>query len=505
MSGVTLAALHRALPADLVAFPDGAEVPAAAISAVHISELADPSRYLSGGELLLTTGLTAVPTVEWFAAYFDRLRTAGIAGLALGVGPRFHEVPAGFAAAAPAAGIPLFVVPERTRFLTITRRYWEMSAVPGRRAVASALAGHRALVDAAAQPDPEATLIRRLATAVGGWAAHLSHDGTLVCVHPASARARARELRADIARIAVAGTHAAATLPVGDQVAVLHPLAVRSPRGAAVAGYLAVGSSAVLSAEQRDLVLAGVAVLSSQVAHRRRLRLAELGARAPVLQLLCDGHAQAARLLAEIVVPDVVTGVHRPAVLVGPSGELGDVVAVLGGDERCRVVWGAGDGAGDVVRLAVADTPGTVDWFDSVVHAATSVAGALGPPVGFGALAEAYARATRRAAEAEPGTVVVLAPTSGGLLDQIDAAALGPWARGRLAAVLGYERADLVPALAGYLRHGGNWEAAGRELGLHRHTVRHQVRRAGELLGLHLADADMRAELWLALRALGLA
>jgi PucR family transcriptional regulator, purine catabolism regulatory protein len=500
MSGITLAALHRALPADLVAFPDGADIAATPITGVHISELADPSRYLEGGELLLTTGLTVVPSAGWFRDYFERLRRARITGLALGLGPRFHEVPDGFAAAVPEAGFALFVVPERTRFLTITRRYWEMSAVPRRRAVAQVLAGHRALLDAAAQPDPEHTLVRRLATAVGGWAAHLSHDGALVSVHPASARGRAQELRADIARIAVAGTRAAASMPVGDQVAELHPLAARTAGSAAVAGYLAVGSAGPLSAEQRDLVLAGVAVLSAEVGHRRRLHAAELGARTPVLQLLCSGRTDAAELLADLVLPLWRTGTHRPAVVVGPSGTLAELSDQACADDRCLIAWTDSQS----LRLLLSDMPGTAAWLASIVREA-SAAGALGPPVEFSALAKAYLRIGRRAETAGPGTIVEVGPTAGSVLDQLDASTRAAWATARLDAVLTYDRVDLVPALVAYLQHGGNWEAAGRELASHRHTVRHQVRRAAELLRVDITDADVRAELWLALRALALA
>ena len=52
---------------------------------VHISELADPTPWLSGGELLLTTGMTLKEAADQ-RAYVDRLAKAGAAGLGFGVG-----------------------------------------------------------------------------------------------------------------------------------------------------------------------------------------------------------------------------------------------------------------------------------------------------------------------------------------------------------------------------------------------------------------------------------
>jgi purine catabolism regulator len=492
---VTLAALHRSLPADLLPFPADREVPATPIAAVHISELPDPSRYLEGGELLLTTGLSAVPTAAWFRRYFERLQQAGIAGLALGLGPRFTEVPPGFAQAAQAVDLPLFVVPVRTPFLTISRRYWQVSALSGRRQVADALAGHRALVEAASEPNAEAAVIRRLAAGLGGWAAHLSPEGALRAVHPPSARAHARQLRDEVARLAVAGVHAAATLPVDDQVVVLHPLTDRSGR---LAGYVAVGSVAALRPEQRHLVLAGVAVLGAQLNHRRALAVARAAGRAPVLQLLLGDQPAAARSVATLVAPAVLGQPHRPAVLTGPQPEVASVAEAVAADERCALAWADGN---HVRALLSGDA--SARWLGELVRAWPQVSGAVGPPLAWDSLPEAYGVLAGRAAGAEPGAVVELGAAGGSLLSHVEPAVIIAWARRYLEPVVAYRRADLVPALAAYLRHRGAWEPAAREVGVHRHTLRARIRRAEELLGVDLASVDVTSEIWLALRALG--
>ena len=58
---------------------------------------------------------------------------------------------------------------------------------------------------------------------------------------------------------------------------------------------------------------------------------------------------------------------------------------------------------------------------------------------------------------------------------------------------------DLIGTLRAYLGAHGQGEAAARALGVHRHTLRHRVRRIADLLGRDLDDPAVRAELWVAL------
>src|ERR1700752_2429512 len=59
---------------------------------VHISELADPTPWLSGGELLLTTALPVASPAEQ-QAYIAKLADHGLAGLGFGVGFTHERVP----------------------------------------------------------------------------------------------------------------------------------------------------------------------------------------------------------------------------------------------------------------------------------------------------------------------------------------------------------------------------------------------------------------------------
>jgi DNA-binding PucR family transcriptional regulator len=88
---------------------------------VHSTELADPTPWLKGGELLLTTGLqlTGPKSQREFIA---RLADHEIAGVGFGTGFAHRRIPAALLAAARSHGFPLFEVPYELPFIAITER-----------------------------------------------------------------------------------------------------------------------------------------------------------------------------------------------------------------------------------------------------------------------------------------------------------------------------------------------------------------------------------------------
>ena len=81
----TVASLCRTLGEHLHPV-DGFVVPETPVTAVHISELVDPTSYVSGGELLLTTGLILPTSRVGWEGYVSRLKSIGIAALGIGRG-----------------------------------------------------------------------------------------------------------------------------------------------------------------------------------------------------------------------------------------------------------------------------------------------------------------------------------------------------------------------------------------------------------------------------------
>ena len=82
---VTVATLLRT-PALELTLHTGSAATDRPLSWVHVSELADPTPFLEGGELLLTTGLALPEDDEGIREYVLRLAEAGVAALGLGTG-----------------------------------------------------------------------------------------------------------------------------------------------------------------------------------------------------------------------------------------------------------------------------------------------------------------------------------------------------------------------------------------------------------------------------------
>ncbi len=87
---------------------------------MHVSELEDPTPWLKGGELILTTGLGVGTTPAKQRAYVKRLADAGLAGLGFGLGFTHDKTPRALITAATQAGFPLFEVPYPVPFIAIT-------------------------------------------------------------------------------------------------------------------------------------------------------------------------------------------------------------------------------------------------------------------------------------------------------------------------------------------------------------------------------------------------
>src|SRR3954447_17006068 len=113
---LTLGDLVSELDLRLVAGTAGAEKP---VRWVHISELIDPTPWLSGGELLLTTGL-ALDGAQRQREYIATLADHGLAGLGLGTGFTHDTVPDALVDAAAEHGFPLFEVPYEVPFIALT-------------------------------------------------------------------------------------------------------------------------------------------------------------------------------------------------------------------------------------------------------------------------------------------------------------------------------------------------------------------------------------------------
>ena len=89
---------------------------------VHVTEVLDAARFLSGGELLLSTGsLLAQSSARAQADYLRSLEEGGAQGLVLELVQGFREPPPELLGAAQRCGFPLIVFRQEVSFALLTR------------------------------------------------------------------------------------------------------------------------------------------------------------------------------------------------------------------------------------------------------------------------------------------------------------------------------------------------------------------------------------------------
>lgn len=88
----------------------------------HISELLDPTPWLEGGELLLTTGLGVKDSEELQRRFVAGVAERGIVALGFAMGVSLPDVPPGMLAACDELDLPLFTLPYEIPFIAVSRR-----------------------------------------------------------------------------------------------------------------------------------------------------------------------------------------------------------------------------------------------------------------------------------------------------------------------------------------------------------------------------------------------
>lgn len=544
---------HSALKLTVRAGEDRLDVP---VRWAHASELTDPVPYMEGGELLLITALKLdAENPESMRRYVRRLVGAGVVGLGFAVGVHYEDIPEALVEAATEEDLPLLEVPRRTPFLAISKAVSAAIAADQYRAVTAGFAAQRELTKHALTDGPEG-LLSALASQVDGWAALYDASGAVVATAPEWAGRRAARLTADVERLRERPAPASSVVggPENEDRVELHSLGTgRRPRAA-----LAVGTATALGTAERYAVHSAIALLTLTTERSRSLQAAEQRIGAAVLRMLLAGQPDHARAVAgglygglldapfRMIVAEsasvsaarvVDSGSRVPltkasaAVLVAateangdPLGALTEIVesaaarageAVLvvpeGEGETARLVVLAADGGAAVSASAeyaaaleatrvgtMSEQPGFID--DELVIGLSAPAGPIAAAAAYKQAEQALSVARRR------GRVFVEHEqlAAGSVLPLLADDAVKAFADGLLRALHEHDatgRGDLVASLRAWLSRHGQWDAAAADLGVHRHTLRYRMRRVEEILGRSLDDADVRMELWLALKA----
>ncbi|MDI2132769.1 PucR family transcriptional regulator [Yinghuangia seranimata] len=513
----TLDQLVRAPALDLVVLAGEAHL-GRAIRWVHTSELADPTPYLEGGELVLTTGMKLGRSAVERRAYVERLADAGVVGLGIGVGLTHAKVPAAVVEAAEERGLPVFAVPRPTPFIAISKMVSSALAADQYESVTTGFAAQQELTRAVLGREGTAALIRRLAVRLDGWAALYDQSGTPVHVSPAAARPRAAALADDVTRLRGLSAPASASLqgpgPQGERVVLQSLGADRRIRG-----FLAVGTARPAAPADRQILGSATSLLTLALEQSRALGAAEARMRTALLRLWLGAGAEPGRVAAEPGAASApVDGLVRSVAqdLGSPLPAYPVLVAVAHGPEVARTAFAERLGQGTGVFAAELDDAmvvvaparllpdGDTGAFDRATADLPGLAvGVSGESAGAGAEAFRQARQAFGVGARAGRAVTVYGHAGASLLPMLGDSAVRAWADELLAPLYAHDaggRGDLVASVRAWLARHGQWDAAAGDLGVHRHTLRYRIRRAEEILGRRLDDPDARAELWLALR-----
>jgi purine catabolism regulator len=483
---------------------------------VEPSELEDPTPYLPEGEFLLTAGLPFLGdggSPASVDAYVRRLVEAKVAALGFGIRPYFDAVPEVVLDACRRHNLTLFEVPESLPFAAIGLQFSQLLETDNARVFRQLAETNRQLMRAVLSPKPEHELLAALVQRVPVWAVMVGADGRVRARGTSAGGSTAVELSLlePMLERLLSGRGPRVEMDGFDQpgsaLVVGHPL--RSTRDANL-GALILGSDDPLTPAQNNVVQSAVGLLELLVRQRTSGSLAPSQLATAVLlhpESLTTGGSKHINGLKDLLAQSLSSTRSAP-------------IRVLQGVKVDAPEWPAGDspvrellqwrrmfdtklveitdyGFAALTRLKV----------DDALLADVERLGwrlVIGEPTELTSLPAAYQRATSlrsrvqrsgqslRADEVSWSVTGLLGREAGTLL-----------AERLLHPVLALEpdrRDPLLAVLRGWLGENGSWDGSAKLLGLHRNSVRRQIGVIADLLGMDLNQAQVRAELWIALQ-----
>jgi purine catabolism regulator len=215
--GVTIADVLR-LDAVTVAAPEvlaGSDQLGRPVRWVHVTATESVAGLVSGGELLLSTGVGWPALEQDLDGYVGELQTAGVAGLILELGARYPAAPAPLVRACEARDIPLIVLHRQARFIAITEAVHSRIITDQTNALQARDDVHAMFTELSLRGSPADFIVTQLGRALGSpvvledlahrviAAETLDDDGVLAGWEPAS---RAAHRRADAVAPAAGGS-----------------------------------------------------------------------------------------------------------------------------------------------------------------------------------------------------------------------------------------------------------------------------------------------------------
>ena len=444
------------------------------VSWLHVSELADPTPFLEGGEFLLTTGLGVGEVASTQRGYVKRLARHGVSGLGFGVGFGFADVPPALVEEANRLEFSVVSVPYEVPFVAITKAAARELANEQLAQLTRALEVHERLARSVLEG-------RGLQTLLAIVCNHL--DCSLALVDESARVVGERHARK---RVSFDG---ALELPVafGRGMATLRAARDGLPFG-----------------EYDRLVLHhGQTALAFELSRRSAVSAAELRLAGDLLDDLesdrLEEREAARRIAAFGLEPEALYAALLVVARNGGGSEhlRREIASELDRRSLRYLSTARRDRAEFLVEADTEDA--AVELATQLLEAAREARVAVGRPargVGLGrSLLEARAALDAGNGEVSSyrdlGSLELLLGLPDASLEAFVDRVLGPVALN--------ER--LLESLTALLDTGGRWSDAAARLGVHRHTLRYRMDRLREQTGRHPDVPQQQMELWLAVKA----
>jgi purine catabolism regulator len=518
----------------------GAEAVDLPVRWVHISELQNPTPWLSGGELLLSTGML-LDSPEQQREFVARLADHQLAGLGFGVGFRHQQVPPALLEEAADRDFPVFEVPYEVPFIAITEAAFTKLVNEQYAVLRRAIAAHERLERIVLSERGLEALAATLSTLIGAAVLVFDARGEPLVERAFRRPVEGETVLALTAELCDRGRRREARAflpPVGDHAERALALPVSADGGGAGDGrgeripeawLVAIKDGGPLSDFDRLTLHQAVTIVALELLRGRVAGDTERRLAGDILAGIVGGElvgGELARRLEPFGLADRVAAlvVQRPNNGRGSPAPVEDALATALREEAAP---GLVASAGPLTCALVAGVA-EPELFALAERVARRLSDGLGPGlrVGVGrAVAGAQARRSfhegRCAVEAlalgvvgeqngsghPNGTVrlatykdlgsfqLLLSLQEDESLRLFCDSILGP-----IEASEGHYGGELMRSLEAFIEENGQWERAARRLYCHRHTLRYRIKRVEDLTGRNLNSARDRIEFWLALR-----
>jgi DNA-binding PucR family transcriptional regulator len=474
----------------------GQEAGAREVRGAHAVEVDSPARWLGRDWVMLTTGVRLRGRTDAQRALVPELVEGGASALGFGVGLGFKRVPAALVEVADEHGFPVFAVPYETPFREIIRFVDSALAGSEEQVFRRLTALQRYLVDALRTPQPERTMVDRLASFLDATVLLVDADGAPEIV---AGRPPGGDLLAEVCgqppglvELEVAGWHVVATPVVTRADQPPRRLVLASPRR----GFIA--KLAKPAAEATAPLLAAMARLSDVV------RDQELAVKAALLEEALEPSeerdplplaARAAAFGLDFAQPARLVAVHSPLELGGVRREL---VTAL---EHARIPHLVHARSGSLTLLVQGVDEPVDAALAPVWDALPDVVVGIGRPVWTLADAHHSLRDAELAAAGAGGRVTRFEDfdLTTFMVSEIAPDRLGP----KVDEILSALRANppLHEALRAYFEHDLDIATTAASLHMHRNSLRYRLARAEQVLGRSLKQPSTIAAVHIALLA----